>query len=88
MCVFDVIGIPLLRYDEDPAPDMYKCDFTWKNQRCGFRTGPRQAELYKHRRWLEAGNFESIVLAVYRKQRHSYCDLRLCFRICIMLVFS
>ena len=22
-----------------------------------FRTGPTQTELYKHRRWLEAGNF-------------------------------
>ena len=24
----------------------------------GFRPGPTQTELYSHRRWLEAGNFE------------------------------
>ena len=27
------------------------------NQNCGFQTGPAQTKLYKHRRWLEAGNF-------------------------------
>ena len=25
-------------------------------KQCGFRTGPTQTELCKHRRWLEAGN--------------------------------
>ena len=24
---------------------------------CGFQIGPTQTELYKHRKWLEAGNF-------------------------------
>ena len=28
-----------------------------KKKKCGLRTGPTQTELYKHRRWLEAGNF-------------------------------
>ena len=28
-----------------------------KTNNLGFRTGPTQTELYKHRRWLEAGNF-------------------------------
>ena len=27
-----------------------------ENQQCGFRTGPTQIGLYKHRRWLETGN--------------------------------
>ena len=31
--------------------------FTWENQQYAFRTGPTQTELYKHKRWLEAGNF-------------------------------
>ena len=35
---------------------LYTCTHE-KNQQCGFRTGPTQTELYKHRRWLEAGNF-------------------------------
>ena len=34
------------------------------NQHCGFRTGPTQTGLYKHRRWLEAGNFG------FRKKRN------------------
>ena len=28
-----------------------------ENQQCGFLTRPTQTELYKHRRWLEAGIF-------------------------------
>ena len=28
-----------------------------RKQQCGFRTGPTQTELNKHKRWLEAGNF-------------------------------
>ena len=28
-----------------------------ENQRCRFRKGLTKTELYKHRRWLEAGNF-------------------------------
>ena len=27
-----------------------------KTNNLGFRPGPTQTELYKHRRWLEAGN--------------------------------
>ena len=27
------------------------------SQDYGFRPGPTQIELYKHRRWLETGNF-------------------------------
>ena len=30
---------------------------SWKNQQCGFRTGPTQTVLYKHRSRLEARNF-------------------------------
>ena len=30
---------------------------SWENQQCGFRTVPTQTGLYRHRRWLEAGNF-------------------------------
>ena len=29
----------------------------WENQQRGFRTGPTQTELNKHRRLLEAANF-------------------------------
>ena len=29
-----------------------------KTQQCGFRTGPTQTELHKHKRWVEVGNFE------------------------------
>ena len=29
----------------------------WENQQCGFRTGPTQTGLYKHRKELEAWNF-------------------------------
>ena len=29
-----------------------------ENQQCGFGKGPTQTELYKHRSWLETGNFE------------------------------
>ena len=59
-------------------------------------TGPTQTGLYSHRRWLEAGNLESrgIVLSACSEnkgtdQLRSYCeaDLRLCFRICRLLVF-
>ena len=73
-----------------------------ENQQCGFLKGPTQTALYKHRRWLQAGNFgfirKYIVLISYypcsenkgTDQLHSYCeaDLRLCFRICEMLVFT
>ena len=65
-----------------------------------FRTGPTQTGLYKHKRWLETGNFgfrkkrnctirvaktKTLIteLSGYRK-----ADLRLCFRICRLLVFS
>ena len=27
---------------------------SWENQQCGFRTGPTQTDLYKHRKELEA----------------------------------
>ena len=44
--------------------DVSKCTnkFTFeplheKKQQCDFRTGSTQIELYKHRRWIEAGNF-------------------------------
>ena len=59
-----------------------------ESQQCGFRTCPTQAELYKHRRWLEAGN------VILRKRRNcticeaktkvliSEADLHLCFRTC------
>ena len=70
------------------------CLYLWENQQRGFRPGATQTDLYKHRRCLEAGNF------VFRKKRscenkganqlRSYCeaDLRLCFRICRLLVLS
>ena len=65
-----------------------------KTNSMGFRPGPTQTELYKHR--LEAGNFG------FRKQKNrtiqeaktkalisfAVTDLRLCFRICKMFVFS
>ena len=28
-----------------------------KNKQCGYRTDPTETDLYKHRIWLEAGNF-------------------------------
>ena len=66
---------------------------------CGFRTGPIQTELYKHRGWLEAANFG------FRKYRtcnirvaktkalssfagHHEADLHLCFSLWKLLVFS
>ena len=59
-----------------------------KKQQCCFFTGT-QTELYKHRRWLEAGNFGFIkknctICVAKTKALCSYCeaDLRLCFRIC------
>ena len=59
-----------------------------KNHKCGFRTGPTQTELYKHRRWLEAGNLQSRELSFPcsenegADQLRSYCeaDLRLCLK--------
>ena len=65
-----------------------------KNQQCGFWPGLTQTRLYSYWRWLEAWNF------VFRKERDctirvaktktliSEADLRLCFRICRLLVFS
>ena len=46
-------------------PAISRCD---KNQHCGCRTGPIQTELYKHRRWLKAGNLG------FRKYRN--CTIR------------
>ena len=42
---------------------------SWENQQCGFRTGLTQTGLYKHRRWLETGNFG------FRKKRN--CTIRI-----------
>ena len=63
----------------------------------GFRPGPTQIELYKHKRWLEAENFGfktkmGLLSCSENKdanQHRSYCEdgLRLCFRTCKMLVF-
>ena len=39
-----------------------------ENLQCDFRTGLTQTELYKHRGWLEAGNFR------FRKKRN--CTVR------------
>ena len=30
---------------------------SWENKQCGFQSGLKQTELYKHRRWLETGTF-------------------------------
>ena len=39
-----------MRYGEETSASREK-------QHCGFRTGPTQTKLYRHRRWLDAGNF-------------------------------
>ena len=41
---------------------------SWENQKCGFRTGLSQTELYKHRSRLEAWNFG------FKKKRN--CTIR------------
>ena len=72
---------------------------SWENQQCGFWPGLTQTRLYSHWRWLKAWNFVFmkqrystiqvantkvlISFAVYRE-----ADLRLCFRICRLFVFS
>ena len=56
-----------------------------------FRPGPIQTSLYSHRSSLETRNFwfrkKDCTICVAKK---GYCeaDLRLCFRICKLLVFS
>ena len=35
---------------------LIKCAASWENQQCGFRTGPTQTGLHKHRKELEALN--------------------------------
>ena len=58
-----------------------------------FRPGPTQTGLYSHRRWLEAANVEELYYPCGENkgadQLRSYCeaDLRLCFRLCRLLVF-
>ena len=72
---------------------------TWENQQCGFWPGLTQTRLYSYWRWLEAGNFvfreveglyypssENKGADQLRSNREA--DLRLCFRICRLLVFS
>ena len=66
---------------------------------CIFRTGLTQTELCKHRRWLQTGHFGfrkwgNVLIRVAKTKAlinliHSYCeaDLRLCFRICRLLVY-
>ena len=71
----------------------------WENQQCGFWPGLTQTRLYSHWRWLEAGNFvfrkkRYCTIQVTKNkgadQLRGYreADLRLCFRICRLLVFS
>ena len=52
-------------YEQPYELKLCKLAATRENQHCGFQTGLTQTEMYKHRRWLEAGNFE------FRKQRKS-----------------
>ena len=68
-----------------------------KTNNLGFRPGPTQTWLYRHRRWLEAGNFGLRVKLYYQCSENkdadwlrSYCeaDLCLCFRLCRLLIFS
>ena len=66
-----------------------------RKQQFGFRPGPTQTGLYSHRRWLEVGNFgfgkkRNFTIRVAKtKALISYCeaDLRLCFRLCRLVVF-
>ena len=68
-------------------------------KQCHFRTGPTITDLYSSRSRLVAGKFgfKKLRILYYQcsknkdaDQLRSYCeaDLRLCFRICKMLVFS
>ena len=74
---------------------------SWENQQCGFRTEVRHKPgCTLHRRWLETGNFgfrkqrnctihvakTKALITELRGYREA--DLRLCFRICRLLVFS
>ena len=69
-----------------------------KTNTLGFRPGPTQTGLYSHRSRLKTRNFglkkkDCTIRAAKNKgadQLCSYCtaDLRLCFRICKLLVFS
>ena len=61
----------------------------------GFQPGPTQTVLYKHKRWLEAWNFGcrkkrncTIWVAKTKALISFEADLRLCFRIGKILVFS
>ena len=63
-------------------------------KQCGLQFGPTQTELYKHRRWLEAGNIR------FKKKRNCtihvvktnalirFTDLPFSFHICKTFVFS
>ena len=72
---------------------------TRENQQCGFWPGLTQSRLYSHWRWLEAWKFEfrewryCTIQVAKTKALISFAvtakaDLRLCFRICRLLVFS
>ena len=74
-------------------------DVRKKTSNLCFRPGQTQTSLYKHRRWLEAGNFplrkkRNCTIHVAKNkgadQLRSYCeaDLHHCFRLCKLLVFS
>ena len=67
---------------------------SWENQQCGFWPGLTQTRLYSYWRWLEAWNFVlrywTIQVAKIKRWSASRfkADLRLCFRISRLLVFS
>ena len=71
-----------------------------KTNNLGFQPGPTQTGLYKHRRWLETGNFgfrkmrncticvaKTKALISFAVRGYREADLRLCFRLCRLLVF-
>ena len=82
------------------SPDNSTFESRHETQQCGFRTRPKQTELCKRRRWLEAEIFylksrgivtllsmEEIIHVAKTKVLIRFAVLRLYFCICKMLVF-
>ena len=65
-----------------------------KTNNLGFRSGLTQTSLYSHRNWLEIKKVEELyypcseIKGAYQLRSYCEADLRLCFRICRLLVCS
>ena len=72
---------PMIRYARITYFD------SWENQQCGFRTGPTQTDLYRKELEEELHYPCSENKGADQLRGHREADLRLCFRLCRLLVF-